>query len=106
MGQAMQTKLRALLVGAVGSRCEALVISESESRSETMGDALGTLLRTEFWGHFKEVALVGGKDFLDSVENAIGRTWCSVVQRADNHHGACSAAFSITPCSNFRAACD
>jgi len=94
----VKQKFRSMFGAAVKAHCVALVVPDVgcgvyQNDAKEVGACLGEVLREEFWGHFREVVLVGKKEFQDSVI----RTCESVGKRLDEELEASTRSSRRSP---------
>jgi len=74
----VREKLRSVLVAAEESGCEILVMPDAgcgvyKNRAQTVGQLFASVLMKEFWGHFREIVLVGTQEFKRAVVDTTNR---------------------------------
>jgi len=72
----VRMKFRSLLSAAVVARTSALVMPDVgcgvyRNDASRVGRLFGEVVRREFWGHIKDLVVVGKRDFQDAVQRAV-----------------------------------
>jgi len=93
--EAVSQKFRSLLSCAVQARCSALVMPDVgcgvyENDPDVVGRLFGRVLRSEFWGHLREVALVGKPEFQNAALKEI--EVCQAAVKRENENPALALA--------------
>merc|ERR1712136_361224 len=97
--EGVRTKFRVALTAALGAEAVALVMPDVgcgvyQNSPERVGRLFGEVVRNEFWGHLKEIAVVGLPAFQDAVKEIVDRICAEEDAKKQARAGMAGSMFS------------